>query len=77
MPQGEGHFRWRVAGRGEKALLCLTCNRVRPARSPEEYTVVRAQAITVHGLCTCAQPGAWPPEAYEVAVAASPSDRGG
>jgi hypothetical protein len=58
-------------------LLCLTCNRVRPARSPAEYTVVRAQAITVHGLCTCAQPGAWAPEAYGVAAASSPGDRDG
>ena len=49
-------------GRGEKALLCLTCNRVRPARSASEYTVLRAQSITVYGLCTCAQPGAWQPE---------------
>jgi hypothetical protein len=56
-------------------LLCLTCNRVRPARSPDEYTVLRARSITVHGLCTCAQPGVWPPEAY--AVAARPRDQGG
>jgi hypothetical protein len=62
-------------GRGENALLCLTCNRVRPARNTAEYTVVRAQAITVHGLCTCAQPGAWPP--YGVAAAARPRDGGG
>jgi hypothetical protein len=61
-PQGEG----RPAagrGRGERALLCLTCNRVRPARSTAEYTVLRAHLITVYGLCTCAQPGAWLPEA--------------
>jgi hypothetical protein len=57
------------------ALLCLTCNRVRPARSPAEYTVLRAQSITVYGLCTCAQPGAWSPEPYAVAV--YPRDDGG
>jgi hypothetical protein len=49
-------------GRGEKAVLCLTCKRVRPARSPAEYTVLRAYSITMYGLCTCAQPGAWPPD---------------
>jgi hypothetical protein len=40
------------------ALLCLTCNRVRPARNPAEYTVMRAYWITVYGLCTCAPPDA-------------------
>jgi hypothetical protein len=49
-------------GRGEKTLLCLTCNRVRPARNPEEYTVLRAHLITIYGLCTCTQPGPWMPE---------------
>ena len=44
-------------------MLCLTCNRVRPARSTAEYTVLRARLITMYGLCTCAQPGAWLPEA--------------
>jgi hypothetical protein len=24
--------------------------------------VLRAQSITVYGLCTCAQPGVWQPE---------------
>lgn len=43
-------------------MLCLTCNRVRPARSPAEYTVVRAQLITVYGLCVCVQPSSWLPE---------------
>jgi hypothetical protein len=49
-----------VAGRGQggEALLCLTCNRVRPARNPAEYTVMRAYWITVYGLCTCAPPDA-------------------
>jgi hypothetical protein len=61
-PQGEGH---PAAGRsrGERVVLCLTCNRVRPARSAEEYTVLRAHLITMYGLCACAQPGAWLPEA--------------
>lgn len=40
-------------------MLCLTCKRVRPARSPAEYTVLRAYSITLYGLCTCAAPGAW------------------
>jgi hypothetical protein len=40
-------------------VLCLTCKRVRPARSPAEYTVLRAYSITLYGLCTCAQPGGW------------------
>jgi hypothetical protein len=44
------------------AVLCLTCKRVRPARSPEEYTVLRAYSITMYGLCTCAQPGSWLPD---------------
>jgi hypothetical protein len=52
-------------------LLCLTCNRVRPARSPTEYTVLRAHLITRYGLCTCAQPGPWPPEAL------APGETGG
>lgn len=43
-------------------MLCLTCKRVRPARSPEEYTVLRAYSITMYGLCTCAQPDAWQPD---------------
>lgn len=43
-------------------MLCLTCNRVRPALSPEEYTVLRAHLITIYGLCTCMQPGPWMPE---------------
>jgi hypothetical protein len=43
-------------------VLCLTCKRVRPARSPEEYTVLRAYSIMLYGLCTCAQPGAWQPD---------------
>ena len=37
-------------------LLCLTCNRVRPAKSPAEYTVLRAYSITTYGLCACAPP---------------------
>jgi hypothetical protein len=41
-------------------VLCLTCKRVRPARNPAEYTVLRAHSITMYGLCTCAQPVAWP-----------------
>ena len=61
-PQGEGPSA-AGRGRGERALLCLTCNRVRPARSTAEYTVLRARLITMYGLCTCAQPGAWLPEA--------------
>jgi hypothetical protein len=61
VPQGEG--RPAVGrGRGEEALLCLTCNRVRPARDPAEYTVLRAESITIYGLCTCAQPAVWQPE---------------
>lgn len=40
-------------------MLCLTCKRVRPARSPAEYTVLRAYSITLYGLCTCAQPDGW------------------
>jgi hypothetical protein len=52
-------------------VLCLTCNRVRPARSPVEYTVVRAQLITVYGLCTCVRPGSWLPETV---VAARPCE---
>ena len=44
-------------------MLCLTCKRVRPARSPAEYTVLRAYSITMYGLCTCAQPAVWAPEA--------------
>ncbi len=43
-------------------MLCLTCNRVRPARSAAEYTVLRAHLITVYGLCACARPGLWPHE---------------
>lgn len=42
-------------------MLCLTCKRVRPARSPAEYTVLRAYSITLHGLCTCVRPASWPP----------------
>jgi hypothetical protein len=58
-PQGEGHPA-AGRGRGEKALLCLTCKRVRPARNPTEYTVLRAYSITMYGLCVCAQTPAWP-----------------
>jgi hypothetical protein len=61
-------------GRGERALLCLTCNRVRPARNPSEYTVLRAQSITVYGLCTCAQPGAWQPEVVVTGTATRTAD---
>jgi hypothetical protein len=70
-PQGEG-VPAAGRGRGEKAVLCLTCKRVRPARSPAEYTVLRAYSITVYGLCTCAQPGVWPP-GTAVASAAEPA----
>jgi hypothetical protein len=69
-----------VAGRsrGEKTLLCLTCNRVRPARSPEEYTVLRAHLITIYGLCTCTQPGPWMPETLvDTAVAGDSRETGG
>ncbi|HEX2315085.1 MAG TPA: hypothetical protein VHJ17_15185, partial [Thermomonospora sp.] len=45
-----------VPRRGAK-VLCLTCRRVRPARSPAEYTRARAELITRHGLCVCAHTG--------------------
>ncbi|MBA9004903.1 hypothetical protein HNR21_003785 [Actinomadura cellulosilytica] len=35
-------------------MLCLTCQRVRPALNPAEYTAGRALLITRHGLCCCA-----------------------
>jgi len=68
-------------GRGEKAVLCLTCERVRPARSPAEYTVLRAYSITTYGLCTCAQPASWPldarpPDAWPPDPTTEPGDTG-
>jgi hypothetical protein len=59
-------------------LLCLTCNRVRPARSPVEYTVLRARWITIYGLCTCPHPATWQADAHgDAAVAANPRENAG
>ncbi len=37
-------------------MLCLNCNRVRPALTRADYTAERARLITLHGLCVCAPP---------------------
>ncbi len=34
-------------------MLCLTCQRVRPALSRTDYTADRARLIVLRGLCTC------------------------
>ncbi|MBT2211567.1 MULTISPECIES: hypothetical protein [Actinomadura] len=34
-------------------MLCLTCQRVRPALSRTDYTADRARLIVSRGLCTC------------------------